>query len=95
MVLTAKDALVITNGGVCQRLNPLCMQAFAEQSIDKPVGILKLRRPHADNHWYLLRRVTGRLLYCQPVFNPLRPLMPIFPINRPVPILFGKIFCPF
>jgi hypothetical protein len=84
-----------TNGGVCQRLNPLCMQAFAEQSIDKPVCILKLGRPHANNHWYLPRRVTGRLLYCQPVFNPLRPLMPIFPINRRVPILFGKIFCPF
>src|SRR5215510_10686801 len=84
-----------TNGGVCQRLNPLCMQAFAEQSIDKPVCILKLSRPHANNHWYLPRRVTGRLLYCQPVFNPLRPLMPIFPINRRVPILFGKIFCLF
>src|SRR5262245_46507364 len=49
-----------TNGGVRERLNPFCMQAFAEQSIDKPVGILKLRRPHADNHWYLLRRVTGQ-----------------------------------
>src|ERR1700746_1926221 len=84
-----------TNGGVRERLNPLCMQAFAEQSIDKPVGILKLRRPHADNHWYLPRRVTGRLLYCKSVFNPLRPLMPIFPINRRVSILFGKIFCLF
>jgi Binding-protein-dependent transport system inner membrane component len=71
------------------------MQAFAEQSNDKPVGILKLRRPHADNHWYLPRRVTGRLLYCKSVFNPLRPLMPIFPINRRVSILFGKIFCLF
>src|SRR6516162_3227857 len=60
-----------TNGGVCQRLNPLRMQAFAEQSIDKPVCMLKLGRPHANNHWYLPRRVTGRLLYCQPVFNPL------------------------
>jgi hypothetical protein len=29
------------------------MQAFAEQSIDKPVCILKLGRPHANNHWYL------------------------------------------
>src|SRR5262244_3087257 len=84
-----------TNGGVCQRLNPLCMQAFAEQSIDKPVCMLKLGRPHANNHWYLPRRVPGRLLYCQPVFNPLRPLMPIFPINRRAPILFGKIFCLF
>src|SRR5215831_17962822 len=84
-----------TDGGARQRLNPLCMQAFAEQSIDKPIGILKLRRSHANNHWYLPRRVTGRLLYCQPVFNPLRSLMPIFPINRQVPILFGKIFCPF
>jgi hypothetical protein len=84
-----------TNGGVGQRLNPLCMQAFAEQSIDKPVCILKLRRSHANNHWYLPRRATGRLLYCQPVFNPPRLLMPIFPINRRVPILFGKIFCPF
>jgi hypothetical protein len=72
------------------------MQAFAEQSTDKPVGILKLRRSHdANSHWYLPRRATGRLLYCQPVFNPHRPLMPIFPINRRVPILFGKIFCLF
>src|SRR6516225_5042984 len=83
-----------TNGGVCQRLNPLRMQAFAEQSIDKPVCMLKLGRPHANNHWYLPRRVTGRLLYCQPVFNPLRPLMPIFPHQSAGFDSFRKDFLP-
>jgi hypothetical protein len=48
MVLTAKDALVIT----------------------PTVALVR------DATRFLPRRVTGRLLYCRPVFNPLRPLKP-------------------
>src|SRR5262249_46224227 len=83
-----------TNGGVCQRLNPLCMQAFAEQSIDKPVCILKLGRPRANNHWYLPPPRDGQIPILSTSIQPSPAAHADLPHQSPGSASFRKDFLP-